>query len=194
MKVSPSHSNHLWVSNPSSDLCCQGQSSASDQRPHTRAFAKLHGLSVQDFTLEDLNDVSRKTRSRKVSKPLTQSTSRSSSLSQPSSKDNRAAKTTLQPPVTSNTRQTRSNKSKEKHSLEVSGGTDARNLRSQKRQSPTTPQGPKAQPQSRELPISLSRPRTGLEQSTNTEKQVRKIYELDMVMGLTDGRTTSQSG
>ena len=194
MKVSPSHRNDPWVSNPSSDLCGQRQGSASDQRPHTRAFAKLHGLSVKDFTLEDLDAVSRKIRSRPISKPPTQSSSRSSSSLLPLSKDNQAAKTTPQPLVTSNARQTRSNKSKEKVSLQALGGPDARGLRSQKRQSLTARQGPKVQPQSRELPISLSRPGPRLEQATDTEKRVRKYNELDVIMELTDDRTASQTG
>ncbi|KAH0837514.1 hypothetical protein FOPE_05221 [Fonsecaea pedrosoi] len=174
MKVSPSHSNHLWGSNPSSDFCGQRQGPASDQRPHTRAFAKLHRLSVQNFTLGDLEDVLRKSRSRKISKPPTRSRSRSSSSLPSPSKDKRAAKTTVQPPVTSNTRQTRSSKSKNKDSLQFLGGLDARDLPSQKYQSPAARQLPKVQLRPRELPISLSRPGTGLEQATDTEKRVRQ--------------------
>ncbi|OAG40705.1 hypothetical protein AYO21_05003 [Fonsecaea monophora] len=157
------------------------QGPASDQRPHTRAFAKLHGLSVKNFTVGDLEDVSRKYRSRKISKPPTRSRFRSSSSLPPPSKDKRSAKTTLQPPVTSNTRQTRSSKSKNKDPLQFLGGLDARDLPSQKYQSPAARQLPKVQLRPRELPISLSRPGTGLEQATDTEKRDNVSTWLNLV-------------
>ncbi|KIX05237.1 uncharacterized protein Z518_06109 [Rhinocladiella mackenziei CBS 650.93] len=157
------------------------QGSTFGQRPHTRAFAKLHGLRVKDFTLEDLDVASGKTRSRQVSQPPTQPTSLSSSPLLPSPKVGQAGDTATQPLGTLNTIQTRSNKSKERSSLELLGGTDAPELRSQKRQSPKARRGAKVQPQSRELPIGSSPLRPGLEQATDTEKRDTVSVWLDLI-------------
>ncbi|KIW97662.1 uncharacterized protein Z519_01246 [Cladophialophora bantiana CBS 173.52] len=167
MKVSPSHHNHPG-------------GSTSGQRPHTRSFARLHGLSVKDFTLEDLDVASGKTRSRRVSQPLPLSTSVSSSPLLPS-KVRQARKTAVEPGGTLSTLQTRSNKNKERPLLERLDGTDARNLRSQQPQSPTACRGAKVQPQPRELPIGSSPPRPGFEHATTTEKRDTVSVWLDLI-------------